>query len=151
MNPQLLYHTVDHLLAVRDPNDYSVCRAYLPVELAHPVEPWNVQRNELMPLWPALDYAATKLRFSQTKESLEDSEEFLQLKSALASVSIPPGIDEIVAFACSTMTWAGAEDHRAVPSMAQHTLALTVRDLLANVYGEGARVITCYAQTQSTG
>ena len=144
--PQLLYHTVDHLLAVQDPNEYSVCRAYLPVELAHSIELWNRQHNVTVSLWPALDYAATKLRFIHAKQSLEASEEFSQLKSAFASVAIPPGIDKIVAFACSTMTWAANEDHRAGRSIAQHTLALTVRDLLANGYGKDAHDIKCYAQ-----
>ena len=123
-----------------------MCRAYLTVELVHATQLWDLQVNELMYLWPALDYAATKLRFTHTKQSLQASEEFAQLQSALSSVAIPPGIDKIVAFACSTMTWNTTESHRAVPSMAQHTLALTVRDLLASGYGEGSQEIKCYAQ-----
>jgi hypothetical protein len=100
-------------------------------------------------LWPASDYATVRLRFEQAKRSLEASEHFAQIKSALTSVAVPPGIDKIVALACSTMTW--ADDDSAMPSMAQHTLALTVRDLLASsnamgLHGEGARGIKCYAQ-----
>jgi hypothetical protein len=100
-------------------------------------------------LWPASDYATVRLRFEQAKRSLEASQHFARLKSALTSVAVPPGIDKIIALGCSTMTWA---DHdTAMRPMAQHILALTVRDLLASRYatgrqGEGVREIKCYAQ-----
>ncbi len=68
-----------------------------------------------------------------------------QLKAALGSVTVPSGIDKVVAFSCSTMIY--AEKPEAVKaSMAQHILALAIRDLLAARYGKAASEITCYAQ-----
>lgn len=107
-----------------------------------------MQTNELVYPWPVSDYAAVKRRFKQAKLSLEASEHFAQLKSTLASAAIPPGITKIVALACSTMTQADDGDGR---SMAQHILALMIRDLLASgspadADGESAGRIKCYAQ-----
>ncbi len=89
-----------------------------------------------------------KQRFERATRSLPASKEFVQLKSTLASVAILPGIEKIVAFACATMNCAGNDITR---SMAQHALALAVRDFLANIVttgadGEGAGGIQCYAQ-----
>ncbi|KAK4153599.1 hypothetical protein C8A00DRAFT_15200 [Chaetomidium leptoderma] len=147
--PRLLYHTIRDLLAVQDPNYYSVSRAYLTVEVAHSTEVRDTRTNELVDLWPASDHATVTLRFEQAKRSLEASEYTAQLKSTLTSVAVPSGIDKIVVLGCSTMTW--ADDDGALRSIAQHTLALTVRDLLASRYttdphGEGASGIKCYAQ-----
>lgn len=127
---------------------YSVRRSYLPIEVAHSTEVRDARTNELVSLWPASDYAAVKQRFERATRFLAASKEFRQLKSTLASVAIPSGIDKIVAFACATMTWAGNDITR---SMAQHALALAVRDFLANgdmtgADGEGAGGIKCYAQ-----
>ncbi|KAK4099262.1 hypothetical protein N658DRAFT_430361 [Parathielavia hyrcaniae] len=149
--PRLLYRTIQELLAVRDPNLYSVCRAYLPVEVAHSTQVRDTQTNELVYPWPATDYATVRSRFEQAKRSLETSHNFAQLKAALTSVVLSPGngVDKVVALACSTMTWA---DHDgAMPSMAQHILALTVRDVLARRYAAGPQrkgvpEIQCYAQ-----
>ncbi|KAK4149175.1 hypothetical protein C8A00DRAFT_19105 [Chaetomidium leptoderma] len=146
--PRLVYHPIERLLAAPGLSSYSVRRSYLPIEVAHSTEVRNARTNELVGLWPASDYAAVKQRFERATRSLAASKEFVQLKSTLASVAIPPGIDKIVAFACSTMTWAGNDITR---SMAQHALALAVRDFLANsditgADGEGASGIKCYAQ-----
>jgi hypothetical protein len=143
--PRLLYHTADELLSVQEPDHYSVCRAYLPVELAHSTEVRSTQTNELVSPWPALDYAAASLKFEQAKQAFAESEPLAtQLQSALASVPIPAGINKIIAIGCSTITW--ADDDPMIPSIAQHILALTVRDVLATSYGPGSHEIKCYAQ-----
>ena len=143
--PRLLYHTVGHLLSVQEPDHYSVCRAYLPVELAHSTEV-RTQNNQLVSPWPASDYATVKLRFEQAK-SLEASESLTaQLKSALALVAISPCINKIVALSCSTMTWADDDGGAMMLSVSQHILALKVRDFLATHYGSNAHEIKCYAQ-----
>jgi hypothetical protein len=143
--PRLLYHTADELLSVQDPDHYSVSRAYLPVELAHSTEVRSTQTNEPVSPWPALDYAAASLKFEQAKQSFAGSEPLAaQLQSALASVPIPAGINKIIALGCSTITW--ADDDPTMPSIAQHILALTVRDVLVTSHGPGSQEIKCYAQ-----
>jgi hypothetical protein len=147
--PQLNYSSIEHLLATQAATCRPVCRAYLPVHVIHSTEVRNAQTNELVDLWPASDYATVKRRFEEAKQSWEASEHFAQLKSTLASVAVPPGIDKIVALACSTMTWADNGDN--MRSMGQHILALTIRHLLASgsstgADGENARGIKCYAQ-----
>lgn len=83
--------------------------------------------------------------------SWEGSSEFAQVKSTFASVALPSGIGKIVALACSTMSFSGWE--AVIPaSMAQHALALMLRDFLvssghaANAPGDGDAEIKCYAQ-----
>ncbi len=143
--PRLVYHTADDLLSVQDPDDYSVCRAYLPVELAHSTEIRSTQTNEVVSRWPALDYAAASLKFEQARQSLAGSEPWAaQLRSALASVPIPAGINKIIALGCSTITW--ADDDPTNPSIARHLLALIVHDILVTSYGPGSYEIKCYAQ-----
>lgn len=141
--PQLLYHCVTSLLSVHRQDYFSARRAYLTVELAHSTEV-RTQTNEVVSPWPASDYATVKVRFEQAKQSLE----FLvaQLKSALALVAIPPGINKIVALSCSSMTWVDDDEAAKMPSIAQHILALKVRDFLATSYGSDASEIQCYAQ-----
>jgi hypothetical protein len=147
--PRLEYRSIEGLLATQAAHYSPVCQAYLPVHVIHSTEVRNAQTNELVELWLAVDYATVKRRFEEAKQSLEASEHFAQLKSTLASVAVPPGIDKIVALACSTITWADNGDN--MRSMAQHILALMIRDLLASgsstsADGESARGIKCYAQ-----
>lgn len=102
-----------------------------------------------MDTWPAAEYETATLRFEQAKLSLEASEYVAQLTSTLTSVATSPGIDKIVALRCSTMTW--ADEDSSLRSIAQHTVALTMRGLLASSYatgsyGEGASRIEGYAQ-----
>ncbi len=141
--PQLLYHTITHLCASHSQDWFTACRAYLTVELAHSTEV-RTRTNELVYPWPASDYATVKLKFEHAKHSLETL--VTQLKSALAMVAIPPGINKIVALSCSSTTWANDDGAGAKRSIAQHILALKVRDFLATSYGSDAPEIKCYAQ-----
>lgn len=123
-----------------------MCRAYLPVELAHSTE-LRTQTNELVLPWPASDYVTTKLRFEQAKHFWEVSESLVaQLQSALSLVATPPRINKIVALGCSTVTWVDGDEDATMPRIAQHILAPAVRDFLANNYGPDAPEIQCYAQ-----
>ena len=143
------YHALEHLLRDKHPSYYSVSRAYLPVEVVHSTEARYARTNELVSLWPASDHASVVQRFEEARGSLESGERFAQLRSTLASIKIPRGIDNIVALACSTMTWAGNDF---TTSMAQHALALLIRDFLGSGHTWGARSegagggIKCYAQ-----
>ncbi|KAK4098369.1 hypothetical protein N658DRAFT_221454 [Parathielavia hyrcaniae] len=146
--PRLEYHPIDRLLAAPGLSAYSVRRSYLPIEVTHSTEVRDARTNEPVSLWPASDLAAVKQRFERAMQSLAASKEVVQLQSTLASVAIPPRIDKIVAFAWDTMDYAGNYITR---SMAQHALALAIRDFLANSDitggdGEGAGGIRCYAQ-----
>ncbi|KAH6842713.1 hypothetical protein B0I37DRAFT_436465 [Chaetomium sp. MPI-CAGE-AT-0009] len=146
--PLLRYKSIQWLLA-DDLDLFSVQHAYLPVELAHATVVRNIQTSEVVSFAPACDYATASREFEQAKQSLEGSAQFAQFKSTLASVAIPPGITKIVALACSTMTW--PDDGRCFASMAQHILALTIRDILTSGYamgapGESRPEIKCYAQ-----
>lgn len=136
---------------MRNANYSSLLRAYLAVEVAHSTEVRSRHTNETVDLWPSLGYLVVKQRLEDTKRTLKASEHFAQLKATLTSVRIPSGINKIVALACSTMTW--ADEDAAMPSMAQHTLALTLRDFLVTAYSstlpddeECIREIECYAQ-----
>ena len=139
--PQLQYQTVTELLSVDSHNWFTACRAYLTVELAHSTE-MRTKNNELVYPFPASDYTTVKLRFEQAKQSLESL--VAQLKSALAMVAIPPGINKIVALSCSSMTW--VDESTTTAGIAQHVLVLKVRDFLTTVYGPAAPGIKCYAQ-----
>lgn len=98
--------------------------------------------------WPASDYAIVRNWFQQAKRSLGASELFAQIRSALTSTAIPPGIRKIMALACSTTTMPGDGSSR---SMAQHALALLLADFLGSGCASGGRSIgdggiQCYAQ-----
>ena len=144
--PQLLYHTVTALLSAQYQNYVSVRRACLTVELAHSTEV-RTQTNELVFLRPTSDYTTVKRRFDQAKQSLECL--VAELKSALTPVAVPPGINKIVALSCSSMTWVNDQNAATVPSIAQHILALKVRDFLAASSGSDTPEIQCYAQDPS--
>ncbi len=51
--PRLLCHTVDETLSIHDSGLYSMCRASLPVELAHFTTVHSTQTSELVFRWPA--------------------------------------------------------------------------------------------------
>jgi hypothetical protein len=142
--PRLQYRTIQDLLTEQDPNCYSVCRAYLPVEVVHATEVRNAHTNEVANLWPTADYATTKLKLEQMKRSLEASDCFALIKSTLTSSGVSPSIEKVVALGWSTIPL--PKDDDVMSSMVQHTLALAIRDLLANLYPENARSIHCYAQ-----
>lgn len=98
--------------------------------------------------WPASDYAIVRNWFQRAKRSLEASELFGQIRSALTSAAIPPVIRKIVALACSTTTGAGDGSSR---SMAHHALALLLADFLGSECASGSHSIgdggiQCYAQ-----
>jgi hypothetical protein len=148
--PQLGYHSIQSLLAIQDPVYYFIGHScmYLPVKVVHSTEVRNAETNELVDLWPTSDYATVKQKFEEARRYFGASEHFAQVKATLTSAAVPPGIDKVIALACSTMTWA---DDGFLRSMAQHALALTIRDLLASSQApgadeEGAREIQCYAQ-----
>jgi hypothetical protein len=99
---------------------------------------------------PTFDYATVNRAFRWTRRSLQDNEHFAQFKAALASAPLPPGINKIVALACSTMS-RGEGVFPTEGSMTQHTLALTIRDFLAKGDTKGTRgerrpEIQCFAQ-----
>ncbi|KAK3292441.1 uncharacterized protein B0H64DRAFT_228647 [Chaetomium fimeti] len=145
----LEYRILERLLTVVDPKWFMPRRAYLPVKLSYIAEIRNRETDEVVSFAPPSDYATASRKFEQAKQSLEGSELFAQFKSTLASVTIPPGINKIVALGCSTMAW--PNEARAMTSMTQHILALTIRDFLASGYateapGESRPEIKCYAQ-----
>lgn len=125
----LSYKTTGHLLSVQDPENYPVCSAYLPVRLAHSTEIRNAHTEELLPPFRVLDATMAMLRFEQSRQAWNRSWTFVQLKSTLSSAAVPPGIDKVVALACSPFSWA----EWVYPSMGMvhHALALVLRDFLA--------------------
>ncbi|KAG7291197.1 hypothetical protein NEMBOFW57_001209 [Staphylotrichum longicolle] len=139
-----MYRTVQDLLPPEGAQCYSVCRAYLPVEVVHSTEVRNAHTNEVVDLWPTADHVTVKSRFEQAKCSLVATEHFARIKSSLGSIVIPLGIDKIVAFGCSTIS--SLKDDSVVSSMAQHSLALMIRDFLVDLYGEHSRTIQCYPE-----
>ncbi len=143
--PHLGYTTAADLLSDDDADYYSVSFAYLPVDLVHSTEVRDAQTNEIIPPWPSLsDPAAVSLRFAQARQTWDESELFARIRSALDSAVVPPGTDKVVTLACSTVSWAG---DMASHGIAQHALALTIRDWLAARQPEvERREIKCYAQ-----
>ena len=111
----------------------------------------NVHTNELMiggP--PTFDYATVNRAFRRTKRSLQGNEHFARFKATLVSAALPPGINKIVALACSTMS-RGEDFYYTEGSMTQHTLMLTIRDVLAKgdtkgTPGKSRPEIKCFAQ-----
>lgn len=122
---------------------------YLPVSLEYPSEVLDTQAYEFMNVRPVLSYDAVKERFVQAGRSCESSNVIARLKSTLASCEIPPGINKIMALACDTMSDPNGDTN----ILAQHHLALVLRDFLSNpryaagTHGHGvATDIKCYAQ-----
>lgn len=79
---------------------------------------------------------------------MKGNEHFTQLKLALASAVLPLNINKIFAIACHTMDWADTHQNR---SVAQHALALSLRDIWTTRSAPGADAtrageIACYAQ-----
>lgn len=147
------YRRIEDLLRARDPERCVFKRAYLPVELHYANETRNVHTDELVSNFapPTSDCATVNRLFRRTKQSLEGNEHFAQFKAVLASASLPPGINKIVALACSTMC-RGEDAYPTENSMTQHTLALTIRDFLAKgdtkgtTPGKSGAEIKCFAQ-----
>ncbi|KAK3897421.1 hypothetical protein C8A05DRAFT_39027 [Staphylotrichum tortipilum] len=125
----LWYHSAIDLLRLHDPDDDPVCLSYLPVTLAHSTEVRDAQTNELLFPFPVLtDPAAASLRFEQARRSWDESKLFTQIKSVLASAAVPTDIDKVVALACWSVS---STNEFAMTGMAQHALALMIRDSLA--------------------
>ncbi|KAL2270009.1 hypothetical protein VTJ83DRAFT_2193 [Remersonia thermophila] len=129
----------------------SIRETYMPVGVGYSVEVRDAQTNEPVSLLPVAGYDAVKQKLDQTRQSLEASKEFAQIRSTLASVALPSGIGKVVALACSTMA---AEINSPERSLAQHALVLLLRDLLSRDgsrpdvegRGSGPARIQCFAQ-----
>ena len=89
---------------------------------------------------------AVRGSFNQRRAEWEASNQHDELKSILASVAdkIPP-VRKIVAFACSSMSWEN-RDRLVRRSATQHSLVLTLRDILEKRQGADGIHIDCYAQ-----
>ncbi|KAK3309457.1 uncharacterized protein B0T15DRAFT_506238 [Chaetomium strumarium] len=123
--PVLGYRSIQRLLSLPEGSLY----AYLPVMVWHRTERRDRKTKELLADWPEADYHTVKRRFAAAKENF-GHEAFGYIKAALASAVLPVGIRKVVALACGTMT--KANDHSSYRrSMAQHALALALRDHLS--------------------
>ncbi|KAL2129427.1 hypothetical protein VTI74DRAFT_7821 [Chaetomium olivicolor] len=157
--PVLLYRSIENLLSdTRNPNMFSVARAYLPVEIAHQIEVRNAKTGVPVDLWPIASTETVRARFEDERRHWEGSECFARLKGmfsgVVGGVEIPKGTNKVVGFACSTLTWPWEESDKEEEgrerdaSMAQHALMLAMRDILERAAGDGGEKveIKCFAQ-----
>lgn len=102
--PHLKYRKIQDLLEVKELEWYRDKYAYVSVGIDYALEIRNVHTNKIANFTPVCDYDTVSRAFERKTQSLQDSEQFTQLKATLASAAVPSGIDKIVAFACCTMT-----------------------------------------------
>lgn len=148
--PHLKYRKIQDLLEVKELEWYRDKYAYVSVGIDYALEIRNVHTNKIANFTPVCDYDTVSRAFERKTQSLQDSEQFTQLKATLASAAVPSGIDKIVAFACCTMT-GEANAIQTSHSMGQHSLVVALRDFLTSrggtaAPGESGSEMRCYSQ-----